>query len=165
MASLHRIVPCLWYDGVAEDAAIFYTGIFPNSRITTVMRYPKSAHPAHATLEGKVMVAAFELDGQAFTALNGGPQFTFSEAISLQVLCEDQAEIDYYWSRLSEGGDPKAQRCGWLKDQFGVSWQVTPRNMGEFFGSDAATSQRVMAAMLPMTKLDVAALRRARDGQ
>jgi predicted 3-demethylubiquinone-9 3-methyltransferase (glyoxalase superfamily) len=162
MATLQRITPCLWFADEAEEAARFYTGIFKNSRITLVTRYGSAGFEAHHRPAGSVMVVAFELDGQAFTALNGGPVFKFNEAISLQVNCETQEEIDYYWEKLSAGGDPKAQQCGWLKDRYGLSWQVVPNNMDELFkngGSPAA--ERAMEAMLRMKKIDIAELRRA----
>ena len=162
MATLQRITPCLWFADEAEEAARFYTGIFPNSRITTITRYSEVGNAIHHRPPGSVMVVAFELDGHSFTALNGGPVFTFNEAISLQVNCRTQEEIDHYWERLGAGGDPRAQQCGWLKDRYGVSWQVVPDFMDEMF-VDAETpgAKRVMAAMLDMKKLDVAALRRA----
>jgi predicted 3-demethylubiquinone-9 3-methyltransferase (glyoxalase superfamily) len=162
MASITRIVPCLWFDNQAEDAAKFYTGIFKNSRITTVSRYGKAGQEVHGRPEGSVMVAAFELDGQSFTALNGGPLFKFNEAVSLQVMCETQEEIDYYWDKLSAGGDPKAQQCGWLKDKFGLSWQIVPRMMSELFkGPSSDKAERTMNAMLQMKKLDIDNLRNA----
>jgi len=165
MAITQRISPCLWFDHQAEEAANFYTGIFPNSRITSVTRYAEAGQEVHQRPAGSVMVAAFELDGQPFTALNGGPMFTFNEAVSLQVQCVSQDEIDYYWDALSAGGDPGAQQCGWLKDRFGLSWQVLPRDMDAFFrGEDTAAAQRAMNAMLAMKKIDLAALRRAYDG-
>ncbi|HEU4628589.1 MAG TPA: VOC family protein [Gemmatimonadaceae bacterium] len=165
MAIRHRITPCLWFDDQAEDAARFYTEIFPDSRITLVTRYSDVGAEIHQRPAGSVMTVAFELDGQPFTALNGGPVFTFNEALSLQVNCETQEEIDHYWARLSEGGDPKAQVCGWLKDRYGVSWQVIPSFMDEMF-ADATSpgAKRAMAAMLRMQKMDIAELRRAYDG-
>src|ERR1700758_4699204 len=123
--TIQRITPFLWYDTQAEDAAKLYVSVFANSRITHVSRYG-DAGPGP---EGSVMVVQFELEGQRFTALNGGPIFKFNEALSLQVYCENQKEIDYYWQRLGEGGDPKAQQCGWLKDKYGLSWQVVPTGM------------------------------------
>lgn len=165
MPATPRITPCLWFAEEAEDAATFYTGIFPNSRITTVTRYGKAGFETHHRPEGSVMVVAFELDGQPFTALNGGPLFKFTEAISLQVNCRDQAEIDHYWDRLSAGGDPHAQQCGWLKDRYGLSWQIVPAEMGMLFrDAGSAGAARVMRTMLPMKKLDLAALRRAAAG-
>ncbi|HET7374754.1 MAG TPA: VOC family protein [Gemmatimonadaceae bacterium] len=165
MANLHRITPCLWFDDQGEQAAKFYIAIFPNSRITTVSRYSEAGFEIHHRPAGSVMVVAFELDGQSFTALNGGPVFKFNEAISLQVNCANQEEIDYYWDRLSAGGDPKAQQCGWLKDRFGVSWQVVPNFMDELFAdAQSAGAQRAMNVMLGMKKIDIAAMRRAYDG-
>ena len=120
-----KITPCLWFDDQAEEAAQFYTAIFPNSRITSITRYPEAGQEVHGRPAGSVMVAGFELDGQPFTALNGGPIFQFNEAVSFQVICENQEEIDRYWERLGEGGDPKAQQCGWLKDRFGLPLQLT----------------------------------------
>ena len=163
MATLERITPCLWFTDEAEEAARFYTGIFPNSRIRTVSRYSEVGTEVHGRSPGSVMVVAFELDGHPFTALNGGPVFTFTEAISFQVQCRDQAEIDHYWVRLGEGGDARAQQCGWLKDRFGVSWQVIPAEMGAMFG-DGAGAKRAMAAMLKMKKIDIAELQRAYEG-
>src|SRR5919199_6342534 len=157
MATTQRITPCLWFADEAEDAAKFYTGIFKNSRITAVTRYSSAGVEVHGRPAGSVMTVQFELDGQTFTALNGGPLFKFNEAISLQVNCETQEEIDYYWERLSAGGDPKAQVCGWLKDRYGVSWQVVPDVMNELFkDGDSAGAQRAMEALLQMKKLDIA---------
>lgn len=157
-----RIMPCLWFDTQAEEAANFYVGIFRNSRITAVSRYGEAGKEVTGGKPGSVMVVAFELDGQSFTALNGGPQFKFNEAVSLQVNCRDQEEIDYYWDKLGAGGDPKAQVCGWLKDRYGLSWQVVPP-MEEFFGRDPNSpgAARAMEAMLKMKKIDIAELRRA----
>ena len=166
MPGLHTITPCLWFDDQAEAAAQFYTAIFPHSRIVNVARYGDAGQEIHGKPAGTVMVVAFELDGQAFTALNGGPMFTFNEAISFQVTCETQAEVDYYWEKLSAGGDATAQQCGWLKDQYGVSWQVVPRVLPEMLSDpDATKSQRAMVAMLQMKKLDIDALTRAYEGR
>jgi len=164
MAITQRIAPCLWFDDQAEDAAKFYTGIFPNSRITAISRYSEAGQEIHHRAPGSVMTAEFELDGQRFTGLNGGPLFTFSEAISFQVSCETQDEVDHYWNALSAGGDPAAQQCGWLKDRFGVSWQIVPTVLPELVVGSSAASQRAMQAMLRMKKLDIAELRRAYDG-
>lgn len=165
MANIQRITPCLWFAEEAEEAARFYTGIFPNSRINTVTRYSDVGHDVHRRAPGSVMVVAFELDGNTFTALNGGPVFTFNEAISLQVNCASQEEIDHYWGRLSAGGDPAAQQCGWLKDRYGLSWQVVPDFMDELFvDAESAGARRAMAAMMEMKKLDIAGLRRAHAG-
>ena len=164
MAIIQRIAPCLWFDDQAEEAARFYTGIFPNSRITAISRYSEAGQEIHGRAPGSVMTAEFELDGQRFTGLNGGPLFTFSEAISFQVSCETQDEVDHYWNALSAGGDPAAQQCGWLKDRFGVSWQIVPTVLPELVVGSSPASQRAMNAMLGMKKLDIAELRRAYDG-
>jgi predicted 3-demethylubiquinone-9 3-methyltransferase (glyoxalase superfamily) len=165
MLRTQRITPCLWFDDQAEDAARFYTSIFANSRIVNVARYGEAGREIHGKAPGSVMIVAFELDGQPFTALNGGPVFRFSEAISFQVMCETQAEVDEYWDRLSAGGDAKAQQCGWLKDRYGVSWQIVPSVLPELVSDPASPrSQRATAALLRMKKIDIAALRRAYDG-
>jgi predicted 3-demethylubiquinone-9 3-methyltransferase (glyoxalase superfamily) len=165
MHTKQRITPCLWFDDQAEEAARFYTAIFKNSRIGHISRYGEAGQEVHGKAPGTVMVVAFELDGQPFTALNGGPMFRFNEAISFQVDCETQEEVDYYWHRLGEGGDEGAQQCGWLKDRYGVSWQVVPRALIEMLSDpDHAKSQRAMTAMLQMKKFDIAALRRAYTG-
>jgi predicted 3-demethylubiquinone-9 3-methyltransferase (glyoxalase superfamily) len=162
---IQRISPCLWFDSQAEDAAKLYTGIFPNSRIVSITRYGKAGQEIHGRPPGSVMVVAFELDGQSFTALNGGPLFKFNEAISLQVHCDTQKEIDSYWEKLGAGGDPKARQCGWLKDRYGLSWQIVPTIMDEMFkGAATPKSERAMSAMLQMEKLDIAALKKAYDG-
>ena len=153
-----KITPCLCFDTEGEEAAELYTSIFPNSRIVDVQRYGSAGPRA----EGSVMIVAFELDGQRFLALNGGPDFTFSEAISLEVDCADQAEVDHYWSALSAGGEEGP--CGWLKDRYGVSWQIVPKRLNELVADpDREKSQRVMAAMLRMGKIDVAELEQAAD--
>ena len=160
-----RISPMLWFDDQAEQAAAFYTSIFKNSKVVSTTRYTKEAEQAAGRPEGSVMTVVFQLDGQEFTALNGGPHFKFNEAISLVVSCKDQTEIDHYWNRLSEGGDPRAQQCGWLKDQFGVSWQVVPTILTELLtGSDPEKGRRAMAAVLKMKKIDVAEVERAAKG-
>ncbi len=165
MAVTRRISPCLWFADEAEEAARFYTGIFPNSRITSTTRYGEAGFEVHGRPAGSVMTVVFELDGQAFTALNGGPVFTFNEAVSLQVECETQEEVDYYWERLSAGGDPAARQCGWLKDRFGLSWQVVPAGMEEMLADpESPGANRAMDAMLRMEKLDLAELRRAYEG-
>jgi predicted 3-demethylubiquinone-9 3-methyltransferase (glyoxalase superfamily) len=160
--TMQRITPCLWFDDQAEEAAAFYTGIFENSRVVSVSRYGDAGREIHGKAPGTVMVVAFELDGQAFTALNGGPMFKFNEAVSLQVGCETQEDVDYYWEKLSEGGDEAAQQCGWLKDRYGLSWQVVPNVLGELISDpDPERSQRAMRAMLQMKKIDIAGLTRA----
>jgi predicted 3-demethylubiquinone-9 3-methyltransferase (glyoxalase superfamily) len=165
MSITPRIRPCLWFNDQGEEAARFYTGIFPNSRIVAVTRYSEAGVEIHQRPPGSVMTVVFDLDGQRFTALNGGPHFTFNEAISLEVHCADQEELDYYWERLGEGGDPRAQQCGWLKDRFGVSWQVVPTAMDAMFqDAESPATQRAMRAMLGMKKLDIAELQRAYDG-
>jgi predicted 3-demethylubiquinone-9 3-methyltransferase (glyoxalase superfamily) len=152
----------LWFDDQAEEAVAFYTGIFKNSRVGSVSRYGDAGREIHGKAPGSVMVVAFELDGQAFTALNGGPMFKFNEAVSLQVGCETQEELDYYWGKLSAGGDEAAQQCGWLKDRYGLSWQVVPNVLGELISDpDPERSQRAMRAMLQMKKIDIAGLTRA----
>lgn len=162
MLTTPKITPCLWFDHQAEDAAKFYCGIFPDSRIVSTTRYTSAGFEFHGKPAGSVMTVAFELDGQPFVALNGGPVFRFSEAISFQIGCADQAEVDHYWERLSAGGDPAAQQCGWLKDRFGVSWQVVPYMLTELLQQpDAARAQRVTQAMLQMKKLDIEALGKA----
>jgi predicted 3-demethylubiquinone-9 3-methyltransferase (glyoxalase superfamily) len=165
MGRIQRITPCLWFDDQAEEAAAFYTSIFPNSRVVAISRYGEAGREIHGRPAGTVMTVAFELDGQRFTALNGGPVFTFNEAISLQVHCETQAEVDHYWEKLSAGGDPGAQQCGWLKDRYGASWQVVPAVLPEMLADpESEGSQRAMEAMLEMKKLDIATLERAFAG-
>ena len=165
MQVIQKISPCLWFDDQAEDAVAFYTGIFRKSKVVNVSRYGEAGHEIHGRPAGTVMTVAFELEGQAFTALNGGPVFKFNEAISFQVNCETQEEVDYYWKKLSEGGDVQAQQCGWLKDRYGVSWQVVPTALVEMITDpDSQKSGRVMEAMLQMKKLDIAELKRAYGG-
>jgi predicted 3-demethylubiquinone-9 3-methyltransferase (glyoxalase superfamily) len=164
MAVVTRITPCLWFDEQGEAAAAFYTAVFPRSKITNVSRYTEAGREFHGKTPGTAMVVAFELDGQPFTALNGGPQFKFSEAVSFQVSCATQAEVDHYWEKLSAGGDPAAQQCGWLKDQYGVSWQVVPTVVADLMAGPPAKAQRMMAALLGMKKLVIADLQRAYDG-
>jgi predicted 3-demethylubiquinone-9 3-methyltransferase (glyoxalase superfamily) len=154
-----KITPNLWFDTEAEEAARFYTSIFEDSRIVNVTHYPESAPRA----AGTVMTVEFELNGQRFVGINGGPQFTFDEAVSFQIDCETQEEVDEYWERLTDGGEESM--CGWLKDRYGLSWQVVPAGMEEVFAdSDPKRAERAMQAMLGMKKLDIAALRRAADG-
>lgn len=162
---MQRITPCLWFDDNAEEAANFYTSVFKNSKIKNISRYGEAGAAVSGRPKGSVLTVAFELDGQEFTALNGGPMFTFNEAISLQVNCETQAEVDYYWENLSAGGDEKAQQCGWLKDKFGVSWQIVPTVVSKMMSDpDPAKSERVMKALLPMKKLDLQGLQQAYEG-
>ena len=164
MAVVQKITPCLWFDTQAEEAAKFYTSIFRNSKIRAISRYPEAGREIHGKAPGTVMVVEFELDGQTFTALNGGPIFKFNEAVSFQVNCDTQEEVDYFWDKLSEGGDKKAQQCGWLKDKYGAFWQVVPRGMAEMMTGDPEKSQRAFKAMLQMKKLDIAELKRAYAG-
>ena len=165
MPTLNRIKPCLWFDNEAEDAAKYYTSIFKSSRITTVQRYGKAGFEIHGRPEGSVMLVEFEIDGHPFAALNGGPIFKFNEAVSFEILCDTQDEIDYYWDKLTAGGDPKAQQCGWLKDKFGLSWQVVPEGMDEMLREpESPGAQRAMTAMLKMKKIDMNELKRAYAG-
>jgi predicted 3-demethylubiquinone-9 3-methyltransferase (glyoxalase superfamily) len=165
MQRIQRITPCLWFDDQAEEAVAFYTTIFRNSTIISISRYGEAGYEVHGKPAGSVMTVAFELDGQAFTALNGGRMFTFNEAISFQVNCETQEEVDYYWEKLSDGGNENAQQCGWLKDRYGISWQVVPGVLIEMINDpDAEKSQRAMEAVLQMKKIDISALKRAYAG-
>lgn len=163
---MQKIKPFLWFDSQAEEAARHYASIFKDSAIKRVTRYDEAAAAAAGRPKGSVMAVEFQLEGQAFVAINGGPIFKFTEAVSFVVDCGSQQEIDHYWDRLTEGGDPAAQQCGWLKDKFGLSWQVTPRVLIELLADpDAAKAGRVMKAMLPMKKIDLAALLRAAEGK
>jgi predicted 3-demethylubiquinone-9 3-methyltransferase (glyoxalase superfamily) len=156
----------LWFDDQAEEAASFYVSVFKNSKVTSVARYNKAGHEIHGRPSGSVMTVAFELDGQTFTALNGGPAFRFTEAVSLQVNCDTQAEVDYYWDKLSKGGDPEAQQCGWLKDKYGLSWQIVPTVLPELLEDhDSQKAQRTMEALLRMKKIDIRELERAAAGE
>jgi len=160
-----KITPCLWFDTQAEEAAKFYTSVFDNSRIVNTVRYGEAGYEIHKRPPGMVMTVEFELSGQTFTALNGGPMFKFNEAVSLQIMCDTQREVDYYWEKLSQGGDKNAQQCGWLKDRFGLSWQVVPTILPKMLADpDPETSERVMTAVLKMKKLDIDALKRAYAG-
>ena len=159
-----KISPCIWYDTQAEQAANFYVSIFPDAKINRIARYGKAGFEIHGKPEGAVMTVEFTLAGQTFTALNGGTIFKLSEAMSLQVYVEDQKELDYYWSKLGEGSDPKSHVCGWLKDKFGLSWQVVPRVMVDWFGAPNEGSERTMTALLKMRKLDIAELEKAYQG-
>lgn len=159
---MQKISPCLWFDDQGEEAAKFYTSIFKDSKIGDVTRYGKEGYEIHGKEEGTVMTVEFEIEGQKFLVLNGGPIFKFNEAISFQVYCETQEEVDYYWEKLSEGGDEKAQQCGWLKDKYGVSWQIVPTILIKMLkDKDSEKSQRVMKAMLQMHKLDISTLKKA----
>ncbi len=160
--TVQRITPFLWFDTQAEEAANFYISIFPNSKIRGVTRYDEAGEKVAGRPRGSVMTVPFELDGQEFVALNGGPVFTFTEAISFVVNCETQEEVDRFWNRLSAGG--QEVQCGWLKDRFGVSWQIVPTVLPEMLQDpDPEKAKRVMAAMLKMIKIDIAALKRAYD--
>lgn len=160
---MEKISPCLWFDGEAEEAARFYVSVFKDASLGTIVPYPAAAESVAGKPAGSVMTVEFTINGLTFTALNGGPQFKFTEAISFQVPCEDQAEIDYYWEKLSAGG--KEGPCGWLTDKFGLSWQIVPANMGEIMGgSDPEKNNRAMAAMLKMQKLVIADLKAAAEG-
>lgn len=157
---MQKISPCLWFDNQADEAAKFYTSIFKNSKIRGVTRYGAAGATVSGRPKGSVMTVSFELDGQEFTALNGGPIFKFTEAISFEVSCKTQKEVDYFWEKLSAGG--KKSQCGWLKDKYGVSWQVVPAELPKMFlDKDVAKIERVMRAMLKMTKLDIQALKDA----
>ncbi|MEA2935589.1 MAG: hypothetical protein QOD74_2235 [Variibacter sp.] len=160
-ASKAKVSPCLWFNHTAEDAAKFYVSLLPDSRITQVLRSPAD-NPS--TQEGDVLIVTFTLAGQEFMGLNGGPQFSFTEAVSFCIYCDDQAEVDRLWDKLiADGGAPSA--CGWLKDKFGLSWQIVPKALAELMGSgDADVSRRVMQSMMTMTKMDIAALRKAAEG-
>lgn len=158
-----RITPCLWFDTQAEEAATFYVSVFENSRIGRTSRYGKEGHEIHGREAGSVMVVEFEIAGQTFVALNGGPQFKFNEAVSFQVHCETQREIDYFWSRLTDGGEEGP--CGWLKDKYGVSWQIVPTLLPKMLmDPDSVKSERVMRAFLRMKKFDLEELKRAYAG-
>lgn len=159
---MKNLVPCLWFDRNAEEAVNFYTSIFKNSKIGNISRYSEAGQEVHGMPPGTVLTIEFELNGRLFTALNGGPVFKFNEAVSFQVHCESQEEVDYYWSKLSPGGDETAQQCGWIKDKFGLSWQVVPTVLIELLrDKDAEKSGRVMNALLQMKKLDIKTLRKA----
>jgi predicted 3-demethylubiquinone-9 3-methyltransferase (glyoxalase superfamily) len=159
---LQKITPFMWFDNQAEEAAKFYVGIFKNSRITAITHYGEVGKEIHGRPPGSVMTVAFELEGLNFTALNGGPAFQFTPAISFVISCDTQEEIDYYWNKLTEGGAPEAQQCGWLADKFGAAWQVVPRLLIELLTDEnSARADRAMAAMLQMKKIDIATLKRA----
>jgi len=159
------ITPNLWFDHEAEEAAKFYTSIFKNSKIGSISRYGKEGFEIHQRPEGSVMTIEFELDGHPFMALNGGPVFKFNESISFMVYCESQAEVDYYWEKLGDGGDPEAQQCGWLKDKYGLSWQIIPTALSQLMTDpDPVKSGRVMETFLKMKKIDLHALQKAHEG-
>ena len=163
---IQKITPFLWFDNQAEEAVRFYTSIFRNSKIVSITHYGEEGAMASGRPKGTVMTVAFELDGQEFIALNGGPRFKFTEAISFVVKCESQDEVDYFWGKLSEGGDEKAQQCGWLKDKYGVSWQIVPTVLRELLNDrDSEKSRRAMQAMLQMKKIDIEALKQASNEQ
>jgi len=159
---MQKISSCLWFDNNAEEAVQFYVSIFKNSKIGNVTHYGKEGYDIHKKKEGTVMTIDFEIEGQKFLALNGGPIFRFNEAISFQIYCETQDEVDYYWDKLTEGGDKNAQVCGWLKDKFGVSWQVVPNVLVKMLqDKDSKKTENVMRVMLQMQKLDINALTKA----
>lgn len=159
---MKNITPCLWFDREAEEAAKFYTSIFKNSRIGHMARYGEAGYEFHKKPPGPVMTIEFELNGQSFVGLNGGPLFKFNEAISFQVLCENHEEVDYYWGKLSEGGDKNAQQCGWLKNKFGLSWQIVPTALIEMLkDKNAKKMQAVMTSMLQMKKIEIGKLKEA----
>jgi predicted 3-demethylubiquinone-9 3-methyltransferase (glyoxalase superfamily) len=160
---MQKITPFLWFDNQAEEAANFYVSIFKNSKVNSVTRYEEEGAKAVGRPAGTVMTVEFELEGQKFVGLNGGPHFKFTEAVSFVVNCGAQDEVDYFWEKLSEGG--QESQCGWLKDKYGLSWQIVPTILAELFkGKDAEKSQRVMQAMLPMKKIDIATLKQAYEG-
>ena len=159
---MQKITSCLWFDTKAEEAAAFYVSIFKQSKIMRVTRYDQASAEVSGRPEGSVLTVEFEIEGQPFTALNGGPLFKFTEAVSFVVNCETQAEVDHYWEKLSEGGDERAQECGWLKDKYGVSWQIVPTILATLLtDADKAKAGRVMATMLRMKKLEIEPLRNA----
>jgi predicted 3-demethylubiquinone-9 3-methyltransferase (glyoxalase superfamily) len=162
---MNKITPCLWFDSNAEEAVKFYTSIFKNSKVKHTSRYGDAAAKAAGRPKGSVLTVQLELEGQEFTALNGGPMFKFNEAISLQVNCANQDELDHYWNKLSQGGEPRSQQCGWLKDKFGVSWQIVPTILAKLLtDADPAKEERVMAALMGMKKLDIRGLQQAYAG-
>ena len=162
MAALQKITPCLWFDKQAEEAVKFYVSVFKNSSIGKISRYTKAGYETHKMPEGAVLTIEFKLEGQDFLALNAGPEFKFNEAVSLYIRCETQDEIDYYWNKLKEGGDEKAQICGWLKDKYGLSWQVAPAFMSTYFEDyKSEKSQRVMEALMQMKKINIKKLQEA----
>jgi predicted 3-demethylubiquinone-9 3-methyltransferase (glyoxalase superfamily) len=166
MATMKKITSCLWFETEAEDAAKYYTSIFKNSKIGRIARYGKEGQEIHGGKEGAVLTIEFEIEGQQFLGLNGGPAFKFNEAVSFVINCDTQEEIDYYWEKLGKGGDPKAQVCGWLKDKFGLSWQVAPTIAANMLAdSPNEKSERVMKAIMQMKKIDIKKLQDAYDGK
>ncbi len=164
MSTIKKIKPCLWFDTRGEEAARFYTSVFKNSKLGRMAYFNHEGFEEHHKKAGEVMTVEFELDGQPFLALNGGPEFKFSEAISLIITCKDQAEVDYYWNKLSEGGEEGP--CGWLKDKFGLSWQVVPEILDELMGDGkSAQAERITRAFMKMKKLDIATLKQAAEGE
>ncbi len=162
---MQKITPCLWFDNRAEEAVNFYASVFKNVKIGKTTRYTEESAQVSGMPVGAVLTVEFDIDGQSFMALNGGPIFKFTEAISFMIDCKDQAEVDYYWNKLTSGGGEESQ-CGWLKDKFGLSWQVVPTQMSEYMrGDDEVGSKRAMAAMLEMKKLDIATLKKAYEGK
>ncbi len=162
---MNKITPCLWFDSQAEEAANFYTSIFRNSKIKHIARYSEAAAKVAGRPKGSVLTVQFEIDGQEFTALNGGPMFKFTEAVSFVVSCDNQDEVDHYWNKLTEGGDPRAQQCGWLKDKYGVSWQIVPSMVQKMMSEgDPVRLERVWPKLLQMKKVDIDALQQAYDG-
>ncbi len=162
---MQKITPCLWFDNQAEEAARYYTGIFKDSRIKDISYCTEAGKEYHGKAAGSVLMVTFDINGQPFSALNGGPEFKFNEALSLQVRCDSQEEIDYYWDKLGNGGDPAAQMCGWLKDKYGVSWQIYPQEVERMLlDQDRERVGRVIVAINLMKKIDLAALRKAYNG-
>jgi predicted 3-demethylubiquinone-9 3-methyltransferase (glyoxalase superfamily) len=162
---MFKITPCFWFDDNAEEAVQFYLSVFKRSRVGTVVRYGEAAAQVSGRPKGSVMTVTFEIEGQEFVALNGGPVFTFNEAVSFQVHCDTQDELDHYWNALSAGGDPAAQQCGWLKDRYGISWQIVPAVLDKMLKeADPETGNRVMQALLQMKKLDIRRLQKAYEG-
>jgi predicted 3-demethylubiquinone-9 3-methyltransferase (glyoxalase superfamily) len=165
-ASIQQVSPCLWFDGNAEEAARFYVSVFKKGKINTITRFPDVGQEVHGRAAGSVMTVEFVLNGLPFLGLNGGPNFKFNEAVSLMIMCATQAEVDYYWEKLSAGGDPSAQACGWLKDKFGLSWQVVPKDLMKLWkDSKSPATERAFAAMMDMKKLDIAKLKAAYKGK
>ena len=163
--TMRAISPCLWFDGQAEEAARYYVSIFRKSKMGKITRYPAVGQEIHGQPAGKVLTAEFTLNGVDFVGLNGGPLFKFNESVSFQVFCRDQKELDYYWEKLGAGGDPRAQQCGWLKDKYGLSWQIVPEIMTKYLATKGPGMERAFAAMMDMKKLDIAALERAFKGK